>query len=437
MSPMAPTFLAFLLGVLLSSSALCQEIDDTDKLGLPTGVHPHLNSVVGDDDAKDQSLDSEIKFIGHQIKSTVKYVTAKRGFSCLGAPCNIKAFPLMYTKRYSGFWGGARMKLTNESRTDPYLYAVDLNFQRSDTQQYELGVSLDVPHLKVLPYHPRLKVEFNVLDTNEVRYFGQGEMSKYYEENPNKLDRTRYNLEQYQAEALLAFRIAVIRGQTYSFFGGAHSTALTNGRFESASVTELFKSQPRAFKGGLSGAWTLGIVSDSRDSEFMARSGWMLEGGVSIGGKPIGNYKFNRIFINDRRFFSYKKSTIAHRLTFDVLSGDVPFWEFKRVAGIQPISDISSSDLLRSYYRGRFHEAFKIVESLEWRYNAGRIWLFGLKPDIIAVPIALNFGRLGDVGAWSTSTGAYLAFSKTFLAQVFTGYAPTGWDLSLLFGVNI
>jgi hypothetical protein len=435
MSQKASTLL-LLTWLSASSTAFAQNID-ANRFGLPVGVHPHLNSLVGDDDAKDQDLNSEIKFLGHQIKNTVKYVTAKRGFSCLGAPCNIKAFPLMYTKRYSGFWGGAHIKFTNESRTDPYLYAVDLSFQRSDTQQYEVGVSFDAPRLIMLPYQPRFKLEFNLLDTNEVRYFGQGSTGTSYEKDLSRIDQTRYNLEQYQVETQLAFKVAVIQKQTYSIFAGVHSSALTTEPFQRANETELFKSQPRAFQGGVSGAWTLGIVSDSRDSEFLARSGWMLEGGVSMGGVPVGNYKFSRIFLNDRRFFSYKRSTIAHRLTFDVLSGEVPFWEFKRVAGTQPIADIASSDILRSYYRGRFHESFKIVESLEWRYNSGQIWLFGLKPELIAVPIALNFGRLGESGAWSASTGGYLAFTKSFMAQLFTGYSPTGWDLSLLFGVNI
>jgi hypothetical protein len=411
---------------------------DADRFGLPIGVHPHIDSVIGDGDAKDQGLNSEIKFIGHQIKSTVKYVTAKRGFSCLGAPCNIKAFPLMYTRRYSGFWGGARIKFTNEVRSDPYLYGLDLSFQRSDSQQYELGASLDVPRLMMLPFQPRFKIEFSSLNTNEVRYFGQGERGQYFEKHPSLIDRTRYNLEQYQFETLLAFRVAVIRGQTYSIYGGVHSIASNTGPFAPVGAnTELFRSRPRGYEGGVSGAWTLGIVSDSRDSEFLAREGWLLEGGISVGGRPVGNYKFNRFFINDRRYFSYKRSTLAHRLSFDILSGDVPFWEFKRVAGIQSVSDIASSDLMRTYFRGRFHESFKIVESLEWRYNSGRTWLFGLKPDLIFVPIALNLGRLGDTSAWSTSAGAYLAFSKTFLAQFFMGYAPTGWNVSLLFGVNI
>lgn len=407
------------------------------KYGLPSGNHPHLRELIGTEPDEDDGLNSEIKNLGNQIKSTVKTVTAKRSFSCYGQPCNIKAFPLMYTKRYSGFWGGARAKLTNDSRNDPYLYAIDLNVQRSDTQQSEIAIGFDLPRVQSVPYHPRLKLEFTALKNNEVRYWGQSEAAKYYENNLSKIDQTRFNIEQYQIESLMSFRVAVIREQTYSVFGGFHSTTVNTSPFLEANKNQLYYEKPRAHKGGVGGAWTIGLISDSRDSEFLAKSGWMIEGGISVGGSPIGNFKFTRIFLNDRRFFSYKKSTLAHRLTFDVLSGDVPFWETKRVAGLQPVSDIASSDLLRSYFRGRFHETFKIVESLEWRYRLGKVWLFGLKPDMIFVPTALNFGQLGDSKAWSVSSGSYFAFSNSFLAQLFTGYSPTGWDFSLLFGVNI
>lgn len=427
--------LAFAWPLAIPRTAWSQNSDS--NFGLPTGVHPHLRNMVGEDPDEDQGLDSEIKNLGQQIKTTVRSVTAKRSFSCLGDPCNIKAFPLMYTKRYSGFWGGARAKLTNDSRLDPYLYAVDLNFQRSDTQQSEIGLSLDIPRLSMLAYEPRLKVEFVALKNNEVRYFGQGQSAAEYERHFDRLDETRFNLEQYQFEALLSFRIAVVHDQTYSVFGGFHSTSLNTGRFAKTTITQLYQDKPLAYRGGVGGAWTIGLISDSRDSEFLARTGWMIEGGVSIGGLPLGNYRFSRLFLNDRRFFTFKNSTIAHRLTFDVLSGEVPFWEYKRVAGIQPIADIASSDILRAYYRGRFHESFKLVESLEWRYHVGKIWFFGLRPDLIAVPVAVNVGRLGDSGAWSASTGSYFAFSNSFLAQLFAGYAPTGWDFALLFGVNI
>lgn len=420
---------------LVATTAWCQNADD-NPYGLPIGVHPHLKSLIGDDDAPEQGVDSEIKYIGHQIKTTVKSVTAKRRFSCFGEPCNIKAFPLMYNRRYSGFWGGARAKLTNDTRNDPYLYAIDLNFQRSDTQQSDVGIGLDVPRLLMLPYQPRFKMDFGATNTNEVRFFGTGATGEYYDRHHDKLDQTRYDLKQVQIESLLSFRIAVIQEQTYSIFGGFHTAGFDTGHFRDIT-NELFVDKPTGYKGGVAGAWTLGIASDSRDSEFMARQGWMLEGGVSVGGMPIGNYKFTRFFMNDRRFFSYKKSTLAHRLTFDVINGNAPFWELKRVEGTQSINDVSSSDILRAYYRGRFHETFKLIESLEWRYYTGKVWFFGLKPELITVPMALNFGKLGDMGAWSASSGAYLAFSKSFLAQIFTGYAPTGWDLSLLFGVNI
>lgn len=422
--------------LLLSQNGRSQS-DDAKRFGLPRGVHPHLNSMLDENDEDEQTLNTEIKNIGKQIKSTVKTVTAKRSVSCFGDPCNIKIFPLLYQRRYSGFWGGFRSKFTNDFRTDPYLYALDINLQRSDARESEIGFALDVPRLLKIAYQPRFKLEFLALDTTEMRYFGRGDRGAFYEKNHDFINQTRFQTEQVNLESLLAFRIAVLGDQTYSLFGGFHMISLRTDRFHSLADNQLYADQPLGYRGGVGGSWTLGLVADSRDSEFMARQGWMFEGGVSLGGAPVGNYRFWRIFFNDKRFFTYKRSTIAHRLTFDVLSGNVPFWEFKRVAGTQPIADISASDILRSYYRGRFHEPIKIVESLEWRYHAGRIWLFGLRPDLITVPVAVDFGKLGDVNAWSVSTGAYFAFTKSFLAQVFTGYAPSGWDLSLLFGVNI
>lgn len=422
----------------VNHSAYGQETD-AHLYGLPTGIHPRLKSILGEDidDDEQNNLNAEIKNLGQQIKTTVKSVTAKRSFSCFGQPCNLKVFPMMYTRIYSGFWGGARARLTNDTRTDPFLYAFDFNLQRSDTQLSTVEVGLDIPHLKLLPYHPRFKAAFGAWKTNEARYFGVGENARYYERHRNLIDQTRYNIEQYQIENLLAFRFAVVRKQTYSFFTGFHYTSVETATFHEASVNKLFVDKPRGYDGGKGGAWTFGIISDSRDSEFMAHNGWMVEAGVSIGGRPIGAYKFTRYFLNDRRYFTYKRTTIAHRLTFDVINGDIPYWETQRVEGILPLGDIASSDVLRTYFNGRFHEPFKLIESLEWRYVLGRIWFFGLHPEMIFVPTAINFGQMGDVSAWSLSTGSYFAFTNSFLAQLFAGYAPTGWNFNLLFGVNI
>jgi len=409
----------------------------TYNYSLPTGVFPHIKDYSFQTMPKDTRIKSEIQNLGNEIKSTVKNVTAKRNFDCLGSPCNIKAFPLMYTKIYSGFWGGFRTRITNEERNDPYLYGIDFAFQRSDTLQSDVSFGVDVPRLLFLPYQPRFMFNFSYLDTDELRYFGTGSDATFYEQNLDQVENTRYDLDLLSIEMLVAFRVAIVKEQVYSIYTGFHKSSVKTDQFRSQNDSQLYVSRPSGYEGGAGGAWTIGMAIDSRDSEFLATRGTLQEFGISVGGSPVGDFKFRRFFFNDRRYFTYKRSTIAHRLTFDALSGDVPFWEFARVAGMNPVADIASSDILRSYFRGRFHEPYKILESIEWRYNAGRIWLFGLRPEFIGVPIAFNIGRLGDSNAWSTSTGAYFAFTKSFIAQVFTGYSPTGWDLSLNFGVNI
>ena len=72
---------------------------------LPFGSYPHIHEIVPEPKESDD-LGEEIEDLSTKVRSTVKTFAQHRNSNCFGDPCLIQAFPLIYTKKNSGFFGG-------------------------------------------------------------------------------------------------------------------------------------------------------------------------------------------------------------------------------------------------------------------------------------------------------------------------------------------
>jgi hypothetical protein len=442
MSPRSPAFRAIFLTLIglgaiipahpTQSAPTPIEPFPGEPAELPYGVFPHLRTVEEAPRAT-EDLGTEIKDLSKRVTSTVRTMANRRNVSCLGDPCLVQAFPLLYNSRGSGFFGGVRAKLTNIRRNEPNLYSVDALLVRSDTRQWNVSLGVDFPRIDSLPLDPRWKVRTNYSRSTETRYFGIGRSSEIQTRRPD--DQVRYALQEQGFQTSFLFRAGRIGDTEVRLFTLLSVIRHKPSELSPSIPSKLYEDNPLgARQGGISARTGFGALIDRRDSEVLSRRGWATETSVEIARPPVGDFSFERFSFIDRRYFTRGRYTLAFRSSFDYLQGEIPFWELAGIGGIDPIRNVASSQGLRAYRYGRYHEKEKFMLNIDHRVHLASTRLFGQFLQTVLLPLAVDLGRLGEQNAWCVSSGINMLFNKNFLIRTFLGYAPTGYALRLSFG---
>lgn len=395
---------------------------------LPYGIFPHVDSIQ-ENDNPNSSLKDDVKDLGIAFRETVQSFAARRNFNCLGRPCLVQAFPLLYSRPNSGFFGGIRGNVRDISRQEPPHWILNGLLIRSDTNQWISFAALDFPRIDALPFRPRFKLRGAYNRSTETRYFGIGRENDTARLRPD--EDLRFGLEEKSFHSSLIVPAFEVQDHRVSLFGSFDLASLKPSRFQSVSV--LFESAPLGLSGGKSASLALGLLVDSRDRENFPRNGWALEIAGSVAGNPSGDFPFQRFSVVDRRYFSHRKSTFAFRTTLDSLWGEVPFWELEKVGGIDPLRDISGSAILRGFRGGRFHERFKLIESTEWRVTLNPRRIFGQYTELTIMPLGIDVAQLGVVRALSVNSGIDFYFNRSFLMRFYVSRADSATTFALGF----
>lgn len=139
------------------------------------------------------------------------------------------------------------------------------------------------------------------------------------------------------------------------------------------SDTRFVSEQPVGFNGGWVNMLGIGLVSDSRDSEFAPTRGGRFEIGANVSGRLVGSdYSFTDYFA-DLRIYTpiFLDIIIAQRLEVKHSMGDVPFWELPM---------IGNQNGLRGYAQDRFRGDSSVLHMIEVRR-----WLFSFFEDEIKI----------------------------------------------------
>ena len=412
-------------------SAADSSIQNPDDL--PWGVYPRLTTVV-DDPEPIQDLETEINNLREDIGDTVKIFAERRNLRCFGGPCLIQAFPILYSHKDSGFFGGVRANLrraTSNKSKAPFVF--DFQLVRSDTAQWLTFLNARFDRISFLPFRPRMSTRFYYARTTETRYFGIGPSSAESVARPDS--DVRYSMEE------IGFNLAVvvptfdIRGQEGSLFLLFSSANHRPAPFRATS--KLFEDRPTGIEGGYSTRAGLGVALDGRDDDKMARRGHNLELSAEFGGNPLGDFTFQRWTVVDRLYIPLHRPArwvLANRVTIDSISGKPPFWELAGVGGQDPVRQLSGSTILRGYSPGRFHEPHKVLDSIELRWMIEAARLFGKPTEWAIIPLAFDFGRLGRQTAFSASVGAMALVDRGLQAIALASVSRDDWSVNLKFG---
>ncbi len=397
---------------------------------LPFGSYQSLNSIQKSPKDND-TLTDEVKDLTLKVRDTVKDIAAHRNMQCFGDPCLLQIFPIVYNIPDSGFFGGARAKVTNVSRIEPALYSIESYVIRSDTQQWLTYLYLDAPQIEWLPTKPRVKARTFYSRVTERRFYGT---ENNFEETFEPDSRFRYSLEEVGLQSSLIIPLFNLGQQRINTFGSFSYVRHRPKTFDSLGTSKLFEVSPTGISGGRSNRIGAGFQIDSRDKEVLTRKGWSLEVSGELSRRPISQYDFSRISLIDRRYFTKGPFTVANRMTFDFIMGSPPFWELEGVGGIDPVSDVTNSTLFRGLLPGRYHENIKIIENLEFRWHFRPTRFFGLHTEPVLLIAAIDAGRFGRFNDISGSTGMKFLVNRSLQIQTYFSYSKYGFDIWADFG---
>ncbi len=397
----------------------------------PRGQYPALIDVAPEapPSSPRESLLGDIKVLSSEIQKSVREVSQKRNLTCFGDPCLFQAFPLLYSKPNSGFFGGFRANLTNISRRDPYFYVINTQVTRSDTQQWLATVNMDVPQVRLGPLEPRFKLRGSYARSTEFRYVGEGRAS--YDLNKYPDGDKRYSLRETAAGGTVLAPLVVRPASKFGLFATYDYSSVRTDPF--GRDTLLYRLRPEHFRGGTFRSVGVGLYRDARPTETFTRNGEMIEAGVSTGRLDASGEVSYRVTVVDRRYQSVRRWTLAHRLTADGIFGASPFWVRSGVGGIDPVRDVSGSGILKAYSGGRFHEKYKLIESAELRLHQNEFRALGLRGDLAIMPLGFDVGFLNRLFAWSVATGFDVLWNRSFLTRFYAAFTETEWALRLKF----
>lgn len=138
------------------------------------------------------------------------------------------------------------------------------------------------------------------------------------------------------------------------------------------SETQFAAEQPNGFEGGWVNKFGLGLMAETRSSEFLPKKGVRMEVGVNYSSSAIfgSSYSFSDYFLDARSYYTpWLDVTLAHRFELRYATGDTPFWE-------KPV--VGNSGGLRGYALNRFIGDASILNMIELRK-----WIFSLLDDEI------------------------------------------------------
>ncbi|CAN5126772.1 hypothetical protein BH23BAC3_BH23BAC3_21980 [soil metagenome] len=271
------------------------------------------------------------------------------------------------------------------------------------------------------------------LELNPIRsYFGIGNETEF---SQNSFDEGLYFLN--QRHALLSFqgrKLIITLADDYSLDGvlrlkGSYTTVSDRG-----ADTRFFLDPPPEFENGWVNTVGIGLMVDSRDSEFDPRYGQRTEIGIDLSSSIFGSsYSFFELSANWKGFLTLTENTVlAQRVALKYNRGDTPFWE---------LPALGSSRGLRGFALDRFMGDSSVLYMAELRQ-----WLFSFFEDEIKLGAHLFYdtGRVFSrfdsdrlFSSWQNSWGAGAAVTLFNPDLIFRGEIGfSGEDYGIYAGVG-
>ena len=393
----------------------------------------------GPDSQEDESgmerMGEDIKLFGEQVAKRVDRVIKKKAFELWGDPWTFQGIPLIFPSPSTGFNLGIKVQLQDIRRQDPHKAEVEAQILASDKGRYKHSFRVDFPHALDGRYRLTGRVAYD-RDIN-FKYYGIG--------NDNNFQRSLIVdddilFQNVRAGPSLTFQALRYLGNNVRA-GPILGLKWTEVTAPTGSLLQM--QQPSGLLGGRTHYVGLAIAYDTLDFEPYPSKGAIHELYLYLHHKmTFSNYDFVRSTYTYRRYFLlHRRLIFAHRMFFEALGGDVPFYELGATGGSSPTIGFGGDRFLRGYDSNRFIDRFKLVFGIELRWDP--LFFQFAKQDLTLsfVPF-FDLGRVWpsmlpiQLDRWHASMGwgMRLIWNSRFVIRTDFAITPEGTNLILNLG---
>lgn len=274
-----------------------------------------------------------------------------------------------YTSDLGLFGGGLVQRISYGTDNRPFLSNLTLDFTVST--KGNLTFDIDYERTRTFGTGIRSLIEFTGQRIRQGYYFGIGNDTNYSDE---LFDNNFFFFENrelgiyYQARKEIA---------SFGEFGqldiaGSVDVSRLNGltREESSKFAD---DMPLGVGKSWSNKAGIGLIADSRNSEFSPTQGIRYEISYELSSEIIGSdYAYSFLKLDARHYFEpFEGVVLANNLKVESLHGEAPFWDLTIIGG---------DDGLRGYHLDRFRGDQSVLHLLELR-----TWLFSVLNEEIRV----------------------------------------------------
>jgi hypothetical protein len=203
----------------------------------------------------------------------------------------------------------------------------------------------------------------------------------------------------------------------------------------------LTRERPRGAEGGPTGQAVFGLLWDTRDDESDTTRGGAEEISFRLAADPTGSaYDYVGVTVSERRFFQLgsPRLVLGLRGAVDVLTGDVPFFEWSSIGGLAGGEGIGGMSSVRGVFRNRYGGNYKAYVNSELRFYPWEFPLWG-QPVKVGGLAFVDLGRVWHPGTengrwndWHPGAGAGLRLARrAAVIRVDYGVALEDWRQGL------
>ena len=357
----------------------------------------------------------ELKLFGEEVASRIDKVVSRKGFQMWGEPWTIQGIPLIFPSPNNGFHLGLHAKLVNITRQDPHKSEYMGQVLASDKGRYKHLLQADYPYAFGGLYRVTSRVSYNRDITQ--RYYGIGNDTKV---NPTGLEPENPLYRNDRASPTFTLQVLkyVVKNLRTGPILGLKWMEIT-----APAGSWLLADNPLGRSGGRTHYIGWAIVLDSLDFEPYPTRGTLNELYLQWYSKYTGsNFDFLRTTYTFRYYYPlHRKLIFAHRTFFEVLSGNVPFFELSATGGSDSTIGFGGDRFMRGYDGNRFVDHIRSSLGFELRWDP---IAFGFADQ----EIQLGFVPFIDVGR---------VWNQLLPVQIGNLHASMGWGTRIIWGKRL
>jgi len=377
---------------------------------LPEIKNENRDATPGNQLPEKTGVGRDMERFGEEVVNRIDRIVKKKGFDLWGDPWTLQGIPIIFPSSSNGFNLGLHVAVQNIRREDPHLVEVAGQVLASDKGRYKHFFRLDFPHA----FDDAMRITARVGYDRDISlpFFGIGNSTKF---DQQLFDRDSPLYQNTRSGPSFQLNILAYLGRHF------RAGPVVGLKWVDVGVPagSLLQSQrPSGIDGGRTHYLGLAVIHDTLDFEPYPSRGSTNELFLMVYNEFTGsNYDFFRGTYTYRRFMPlHRKLILAHRTLFEVLTGDVPFYELGAVGGSRGGLSIGGDSYLRGYTENRYLDKIRLALGFELRWDP-------LFLSIYRQDLTLGFVPFFDIGrVWPSF--------REFKLDNF--HASTGWGMRLI-----